>query len=108
MIKKLAALADELDSAGEFKLANMVDELIADIQKEASPDKPLISPNKMSRTPEWCDAASKALVLLDQAMDLFTDNHVQVTTTLPFHVEELRRIVDYNKSKQKQLPTTTG
>lgn len=101
MIKKLAEIAHQLDMAGEYRLADKVDALVADMHKQAAP-KPQESakPNAMSRSPEWCEAASKSLPLLDQAMDAFTDHHVQVTTSLPLYVEELRRILDYNKRTQ--------
>lgn len=89
MIKKLAEIANELDAAGEMAAADRVDAIIDNLRQAAAGD--------MKRHPDWVAAASKALPMLDSAMDCFTDKNVTPPGDLVWAIEDLRKILEFNK-----------
>lgn len=89
MIKKLCQLANKLDEQGEMRAADAVDSAIDMLSKHAS--------GNMKRHPDWVEAANKALPMLDQALDMFTDKKVDPPGDLVWAVEDLRKIVNFNK-----------
>ena len=89
MIKKLAEIANELDAAGEMAAADRVDAIIDNLRQAGSGD--------MKRHPDWVAAASRALPMLDSAMDCFTDKSLTPPGDLVWAIEDLRKIVEFNK-----------
>jgi hypothetical protein len=89
MIKKLAEIANELDAAGELAAADRVDAIIDNLRQAGSGD--------MKRHPDWVVAASRALQMLDSAMDCFNDKSVTPPGDLVWAIEDLRKIVEFNK-----------
>ena len=89
MIKKLSQLANKLDAQGQMREADTIDSAIEIISKSAS--------DNMKRHPDWVEAASKALPMLDQALDVFTNKNVDPPGDLIWAVEDLRKILNFNK-----------
>lgn len=91
MIKKLAAIANELDADGSIELADRIDSVIDEIQKKTAGSAP-------QKKPVWFEAVQEALPLLDQALAVF-NKHMASDANLEYAVKEMRRILNENKPK---------
>lgn len=90
MIKKLAAIADELDASGSRELADRIDSVIDELHKEAA------GVNMLNKRPEWMTAAKEALPLLDQASAIFT-KHKAADSGLEYVISNMKLILGQGK-----------
>lgn len=90
MIKKLAAIADELDASGSRELADRIDSVIDELHKEAA------GISMLNKRPEWMAAAKEALPLLDQASAIFT-KHKAADSGLEYVISNMKLILGQGK-----------